>query len=156
MSDKISNDSFPENAIAEGGCYCKAVRYQVKGPLRNVIACHCHQCQQFSGSFVMASAAYDKDLTIADEQKQLQWFTSSENAQRGFCRACGSQLFWKQNNNDKTSIMAGSLDDVSYIELSAHIYYDDKAHYYNAHNDDLTLSKHQTLPEQPIDKVRVK
>ncbi|MBT6202849.1 MAG: hypothetical protein P8Q36_00365 [Alphaproteobacteria bacterium] len=29
-----------------GGCMCGGVRYSVTGPLREVIACHCRECQQ--------------------------------------------------------------------------------------------------------------
>ena len=35
-----------------GGCLCGAVRYEIRGPLRGVIACHCSQCRRTSGHYV--------------------------------------------------------------------------------------------------------
>lgn len=33
-----------------GGCQCGQVRYEVRGKLRDVIACHCVQCRRTSGT----------------------------------------------------------------------------------------------------------
>ena len=41
-----------------GGCLCGAVRYQVRGPLRSVVMCHCSQCRRQTGH-VMAATALD-------------------------------------------------------------------------------------------------
>jgi hypothetical protein len=30
--------------MATGGCLCGAVRYEVRGPLRDVLICHCGEC----------------------------------------------------------------------------------------------------------------
>jgi hypothetical protein len=35
-----------------GGCLCGAVRYELRSPLRPVVACHCKMCRRASGSFV--------------------------------------------------------------------------------------------------------
>lgn len=42
--------------VITGGCPCGGVRYEVRGPLRDVIACHCTQCRRTSGHFVAATA----------------------------------------------------------------------------------------------------
>lgn len=31
-----------------GGCLCGAIRYEISGPLRPVINCHCRMCREFS------------------------------------------------------------------------------------------------------------
>ena len=45
-----------------GQCMCGQVRYEVHGPLRDVIACHCAQCRRASSHYVAATAAHPKDL----------------------------------------------------------------------------------------------
>ncbi len=40
-----------------GSCLCGAVVFEVNGPLRDVIACHCSQCRKTTGHFMPASAA---------------------------------------------------------------------------------------------------
>ena len=46
-----------------------------------------------------ATACADKDLMFT-RQDGLKWFRSSAEAQRGFCKECGSVLFWKQDGSD--------------------------------------------------------
>jgi len=41
---------------------CGAVRYEVRGPLRPVVACHCTQCRRMTGHFLAATAAREADL----------------------------------------------------------------------------------------------
>ena len=70
---------------------------------------------------------------VADES--LEWFASSEFASRGFCRRCGSSLFWLPTARDYVSIMAGTLDEASELEAAEHIYVGDKGDYYDLTDD---------------------
>lgn len=122
-----------------GGCLCESVRYQIKGPLRPVVACHCRQCQKSSGFHVAATNAQQKDLFMLNDVS-LKWFTSSDIAKRGFCSQCGSNLFWRQNGSDTISIFAGTLDQPTGLKLVEHIYVADKGDFYSI---DDNLPKHQ-------------
>ncbi len=117
-----------------GSCHCGAVKYTVHGKLRDVIACHCNQCRKQSGHFFAATSASNTDLTIEGEDN-LTWYNASPDAKRGFCSNCGSALFWKADEDDHTSILAGSLDDEAGIKLSAHIFVADKGNYYEIDDD---------------------
>lgn len=112
-----------------GGCHCGAVRYTVTGPLRDVIYCHCTQCRKQTGHFVAATRVADEALEITGAD-DLTWYAASPDAKRGFCRHCGSLLFWKRDGSDKTSIMAGSMDLPTDLVASHHIYAADKGDYY--------------------------
>lgn len=112
-----------------GGCVCGGVRFQARGPLREVIACHCEQCRRQSGHFFAATASADADLAITGSDR-LTWFSASGKARRGFCSVCGSALFWKRNDSAMTSILAGSFDRPSGLRLSCHIYCTEKGDYY--------------------------
>ena len=103
-----------------GACLCGAVSYRVTGPLRPVIACHCNQCRRTSGHFVAATATRRANLTIA-EDGSLTWFDSSPQARRGFCRVCGSSLFWQRHGDEHISIMAGTLDGPTGLDTAMHI-----------------------------------
>ena len=112
-----------------GRCLCGGVRYRVAGDLRPVIYCHCGQCRRTSGHFVAATAvAMDALEIVAGES--LTWFASSEYASRGFCRVCGSSLFWRLDDGSHMSIMAGTLDDSGGLEAVEHIYVGAKGGYY--------------------------
>lgn len=108
---------------------CGAVKYQVTGALRPVVACHCGQCQKASGHHVAATSAQRKDFKLLEDQG-LKWFSSSVGIRRGFCQQCGSNLFWDKAALPTISIFAGTLDQPSGLELVEHIYVEEKADYY--------------------------
>jgi hypothetical protein len=114
---------------ATGSCLCGAVKYQVAGPLRPVVACHCGQCQKASGHHVAATSAKRQDFELIEEQG-LKWFSSSKGIRRGFCQQCGGNLFWDKADLPTISIFAGTIDQPSGLELVEHIYVEEKADYY--------------------------
>jgi hypothetical protein len=122
-------------ATHTGGCLCGGVRYRIRGELRGVIACHCSQCRRTSGHYAAMTSAPSAsiELTASDP---LVWYKSSDSAERGFCRVCGGNLFWKQAERDEISITAGTLDTPTNLSVEQHIFVADKSDYY-AINDDL-------------------
>ena len=120
-----------------GECLCGAIRYSVDRPLRPVIACHCGQCRRWSGHFVAATAAPRGALSV-EEGAQLAWYESSPGIRRGFCRICGSSLFWDDAAAPAISIMAGTLDPPTGLTTERHIFAGAKADYYEI-SDDLPL-----------------
>ncbi len=123
-----------ETKIATGGCFCGAVQYQVKGPLRDVINCHCNQCTRLNGNYGSHSKALKIDITITKDEG-LSWFQISDIARRGFCRTCGSGLFWEQYHQDATGIIAGSLDCPTDLKTIGHIFVSDKSDFYEINDD---------------------
>jgi hypothetical protein len=109
---------------ARGGCLCGAVRYEVRGPLRDVLVCHCVECRRWSGHVWAATAARRDDVLLV-KQAALRWMTSPESesrARRGFCGECGSSLFWDAPGRQTISIAAGSLDPPTGLRTRAHVY----------------------------------
>jgi hypothetical protein len=112
-----------------GSCLCGLVAYEVDGPLRNVIGCHCTQCRKTTGHFLAATAAKLTDFRLVREEG-LAWYRSSDTARRAFCRNCGSTLFWQADGRDYIAIAAGSLDGDTGLRLEGHIFCADKGDYY--------------------------
>lgn len=112
-----------------GSCLCGAVKFEITGDLRPVIACHCIQCRKQTGTYMSATAARDDHLTIT-EARGLKWYRSSPEARRGFCQECGSVLFWKGEGRDYTSIAAGSIDGPTGAPLEGHIFCESAGDYY--------------------------
>ncbi len=111
---------------ATGSCLCGAIRYEVEGPMRPVVACHCAQCRKTSGHYVAATSALRGDVTVTGE---VTWYRSSDSARRGFCGTCGSNLFW-DGPGTHLSIHAGTLDGATGLALAGHIFCADKGDYY--------------------------
>lgn len=112
-----------------GSCLCGEVAYEIEGPLRPVVGCHCVQCRKTSGHYVAATQGYWDRLTFSDDAG-LTWYASSETASRGFCGTCGSSLFWRRHDDEMISICAGTLDDPTGLEMSCHIHAEAAGDYY--------------------------
>jgi hypothetical protein len=96
--------------VRTGGCLCGAVTYSVIGSLRDVWNCYCERCRRFTGHYLAATAADVADVTIEDPTLQLSWHPVP-GAAYGFCRSCGSSLFWRADSSPSTiSICAGSVE----------------------------------------------
>jgi hypothetical protein len=115
--------------VHNGGCLCGAVRFEVNGPVREVVYCHCGQCRKQTGLFYAASNAMESDLTVTGGDN-VTWYKSSENGRRGFCKHCGSALFWKWQGAPHVSIMAGAFDMPSKLSPGYHIFCEDKGDFY--------------------------
>lgn len=113
----------------KGACLCGAVRFKTTGRLRGVVYCHCSQCRKQSGHFYAATNVPDIDLEV-EGADQITWYAASETARRGFCRTCGSALFWKHEELDYTSVLAGAFETPTRLEGESHIFVADKGDYY--------------------------
>ena len=118
----------------KGSCQCQAVTYELDGPLRPSVACHCSQCRKTSGHYWSATQVPNDQFRITKDDG-LKWFRSSDAARRGFCTGCGSSLFWQHDGEGATSIGTGTLDGVTGIKTAKHIYVADKGDYYELAGD---------------------
>jgi hypothetical protein len=108
---------------------CGAVQFEVRGPLRPVVYCHCTMCRRSSGHFVAAAACARADLNL-NASAGLRWYQSSASARRGFCVLCGSSLFWEPRNGTYVSVMAGALEGVTELTAREHIFVREAGDYY--------------------------
>jgi hypothetical protein len=100
----------PAPATGSGTCLCGAVTYSVAGPMRDVVDCHCERCRRFTGHHLAATEAAVTDVAIDDPTGQLTWH-EVPGAAYGFCRSCGSSLFWRADSSPaRMSICAGTLE----------------------------------------------
>lgn len=115
--------------IHNGGCLCGSVRYEAKGPLRDVTFCHCSQCRRQTGLYYATTAVDLSEFRFLSETG-LAWYAASTFAKRGFCSLCGSVLFWKPERGNYIAILAGSLDDPSVLRAYSHICTEGRATFY--------------------------
>jgi hypothetical protein len=115
---------------ATGACLCGGVRYEVRGTLTPVTACHCSQCARTSGNYVASTNCATGDLVLTAEET-LRWYRSSQAAERGFCARCGGNLFWRAIGGPDISVMAGTLDRPTHLHLAEHIFVESKSDYYD-------------------------
>ena len=121
----------PNDLPVMGGCLCNAVSFRVRGALSPVVACHCGQCRRMSGHYAAAAWTLKDGVEIEGEVK---WYRSSDRAQRGFCPACGSSLFW-DGEDGRLWIHAGTLDKPTGLTLAEHVFTGSKGDYYTLADD---------------------
>ena len=123
---------------AAGGCLCGAVKYEVHGPLYNVINCHCSKCRRIHGNFSAYASSKREDLKLV-EQGGLKWYRSvkdeTPDVYRGFCKECGSSLFWDARGDAYMYISAGTLDQPTNLKTIAHIWMEQAGDYYELTDD---------------------
>lgn len=123
-----------ELKVTKGGCLCGKVRFEVRGPLRGVVNCHCSMCQRLHGNFGPHTKARKENITITMDDG-LRWYKTSDIARRGFCGECGSSLFWEPFDLDATGIIAGSLDGPTGLKTIGHIFVGEKSDFYDITDD---------------------
>lgn len=105
-----------------GGCYCKAIRYQVAERIFDATLCHCDQCQKTTGApcvawFSVASADF---VLLAGAPAS---FRASSHATRTFCAACGTQLtFVDDASRGDTDVTVCSLDQPDNVAPQDHTF----------------------------------
>lgn len=113
-----------------GRCLCGAVEFQLTPPVRDVIVCHCRQCAQWTGYAVAATAVAIENFEVTRGAGDIGWYRSSGHADRGFCKVCGSSLFWRPADGTRMSVLAGSLEPPTGLHVGAHIFTANKSDYY--------------------------
>ncbi|MFC2966615.1 GFA family protein [Acidimangrovimonas pyrenivorans] len=134
--------SGPDSEHHEGGCLCGAVRFEVTGALPRVAACHCDRCRSWSGHVWAASPVPHTAFRLTRDEG-LDWVVSSEHVKRGFCRHCGSSLFWQDDREDRIAVAAGAFDGPTGTRLEKDLCVEEAGDYYR-------IPGHETArPEAP-------
>ena len=137
------------SASITGRCLCASIEFELDPPLRDVLICHCKQCAQWTGHQVAATAVSPDRCRVVKGEDHLNWYPSSDYAERGFCRTCGSNLFWRRTDGAHVSVMAGTLDDPSGLKVEAHIFTKDQREYVKT---DSAAPRYERLPPSSEEK----
>ena len=115
-----------EDSRASGKCLCGAISFVMRFPSKWVAHCHCTKCQRSHGAaFVTWVGVDESQVSIHDPEKLIEWYASSDEAARGFCRRCGSSLFFRSAKWDgELHIARANFSDRIDREPQGHAYYD--------------------------------
>lgn len=120
--------------MIQGSCLCGAVSFTVAGGMGAPIACHCRECRQQSGHYCAAAPAQKSAVTMMRDEG-LAWYKASTAASRGFCRNCGSTLFWQNDESKLAYVQLGVLDGSTGLHLASHVWVSEKGDYYDIADD---------------------
>ena len=120
---------------ATGGCHCGAIRYDVTGEPAYSALCHCSDCRKASGAPMVGWALFRQaDVTVHGEPAR---YLSSAAAERHFCPACGTGLFYynAQVFPGQVDIQISTLDDPSLFPPQIHVQYAEAAPWMDGAHD---------------------
>ena len=117
---------------ATGRCLCGAVTYGAEDVNTDVHSCHCGMCRRWTGGPAFAVSV--GNVTFEGEQN-IARYDSSAWAERGFCRRCGTNLFYRLKEADHYVLWMGTFDDPAPFVLAGEIYIDDKPELYDLAGD---------------------
>jgi hypothetical protein len=106
-----------------GKCLCGAVRYSATNVEAHHHACHCSMCRRWAGGPVMAA---NVESVRFEGEESIARYGSSNWAERGFCRKCGSHLFYYLVPFQQYMMCVGTFDAPAEFTLASEIFVDEK------------------------------
>jgi hypothetical protein len=108
-----------------GGCYCGAVRYEIKGEAEAAFQCHCRECQYITGGNANIVTVFSKD-DFAYTKGEPATFARPDldnPVTRHFCSTCGTAIGTRSPSRpDSMIVKVGTLDDPSGFTAMAAIF----------------------------------
>jgi hypothetical protein len=134
---------------ASGKCLCGAVSFAVEFPSNWIAHCHCSMCRRAHGAaFVTWVSVPTPQIRTDDPNGLLNWYPSSTDAERGFCRRCGSTLFFRSSKwpGEWHIALANFIDPLD-RSPQVHAYYETHVDWF-VPNDDLPKRQGRTTRTQ--------
>ncbi len=129
-----------------GGCLCGAVRFEVDGPLRDIVVCHCSLCRR-AGTNAAAYTSVRRGALGFIDSASLRVYVDVNGRERSFCVSCGSALFWAEPGEEWMSVSAGALDGETGLRITRHIHADSAADWESLPHD---LPVHREGSASPV------
>ncbi|AMC34923.1 GFA family protein [Janthinobacterium sp. B9-8] len=116
----------------KGACLCGAVQFSAKTMSNKVGACHCAMCRKWTGGpFLTVDCGSEVMFTGKDA---INSYASSEWAERGFCKKCGSHLFYLLKEAQQFIMPVGLFDERDDLVFDHQIFIDKKPAFYDFSN----------------------
>ena len=115
----------------EGGCLCNRVRFQITGPIRNIVHCHCSRCRKAQGSAFATNGIVAADhFRLVSGAEELSAYESSPGQTKYFCRHCGSPILSRNTTRpDQVRVRLGTIESDITERPMAHIFVTSKANW---------------------------
>jgi len=132
-----------DNTKYHGSCLCKAVRFSVTPRQHKFGVCHCSTCRNWIGGPFFAVGC-GPDVVFEDESG-LAIYASSDWAERGFCRKCGTSLFYRLRESGSYQFSLGAIGGIEEFEFTSQIFIDEKPAAYDFANETRKLTGRQVI-----------
>ncbi len=122
-----------ETSVGKGHCLCGKVKVTASKMGHNIGSCHCDMCRRWTGGPLLA---VDCGSDVSFEGKEnVGVYDSSDWAERGFCKHCGTNLFYRLIESDQYIMPVGIFDGDEGFIFDHQIFIDKKPAYYCFSNE---------------------
>ncbi len=121
------------SSVVKGSCLCGAISLSTTRMNHHVAACHCSMCRKWGGGALLAVEC-GSNVSFRGEEN-IGIYQSSEWAERGFCKKCGSHLFYRLKQNNQYYIPVGIFDNDEGFVFEHQVFIDEKPEYYSFANE---------------------
>ena len=133
----------PAKLNLQGSCLCGEVQISLPEVSSSLGVCHCSMCRQWGGGpFMSLEAGENINISGADSVTR---FTSSDWAERAFCKHCGTHLFYRFKGNNGHHVLAGLFGTDAPLQLDHQIFIDEKPDYYNFSEESQKLTGEEVM-----------
>ncbi len=102
-----------------GQCLCGAVRVEVEHLADTMSACHCSNCQRWTGSVFMGLDGRGVRAT-----GPVKTYAATGFSERAWCDRCGSALWIHDTGSQVYDLMPGLFDNFANAKLVREVYAD--------------------------------
>ncbi len=121
-----------------GSCLWGDVKINATAADNTVGACHCSKCRKWGGGpFLSIDCGPGVNF---DGDENISVFNSSEWAERGFCKNCGTHLFYRLKGNGQYIMPLGLFEDDGNFVFDHQIFIDEKPECYSFANETLMMT----------------
>jgi len=133
------------NPTTSGSCLCNNIKISAPSISNKVWACHCATCRGWGGG---PSLSVDCGTDVAFEgEENIAVYDSSQWADRGFCKQCGTHLFYRLKGNQQYFMPAALFKADDEFKLDIQVFIDEKPEYYCFSNETRRLTGEEAFAE---------
>jgi hypothetical protein len=128
---------------AVGACMCKAVSLSFSLGEEVFDACHCSMCRKWGGGPAFTVAGGHKVAFKGEES--ITTYSSSAWAERGFCKTCGTHLFYRLKETGFYNFPLGIIENNEQLKFHLQIFIDNKPEHYSFENQTALMTEAEVI-----------
>lgn len=126
-----------------GKCLCGSVTVSFEVNKSTFDACHCGMCRKWSGGPALTIDG-GKNISFKGEEF-ISVYNSSAWAERGFCKLCGTHLFYRLKDSNYCNFPLGLIDGADKFKFQMQIFIDSKPQCYEFLNKTETMTEAEVI-----------
>jgi hypothetical protein len=124
-------------------CLCGAVKAIVAEINPQYTVCHCEMCRKWGGGPLFAmQCGTDVKFEGID---RIERYKSSDWATRGFCKSCGTHLFYQLKNTGSYNMPVGLFNSIENLTMDMQYFSDKRPQHYCFSNETNEMTESEIM-----------